>query len=169
MGCVLLSQGRFDTFWHGTCYNLGVNEFKERGFQMKKAYFLISHNQFAEGLKNALEMIIGKQDNLQAYGLIPGGHPDEIIAKIKEQITDEMEVVILGDIAGGSVCNSALGLTMRPNVVLVTGTNLPLAMEIVVSQTTKKADIDAIIASAREGMKSLAVDLNIQSGGDDFF
>ncbi|ENZ6558359.1 PTS sugar transporter subunit IIA [Enterococcus faecium] len=136
---------------------------------MKKVYFLISHNQFAEGLKKALEMIIGQQDNLQAYGLMPGGHPDEIIAKIEEQITDEMEVVILGDIAGGSVCNSALALTTRPNVVLVTGTNLPLAMEIFVSQTTKKADIDAIIANAREGMKTLAVDLNVQSGGDDFF
>ncbi|HFD1635934.1 TPA: PTS sugar transporter subunit IIA [Enterococcus faecium] len=136
---------------------------------MKKAYFLISHNQFAAGLKKALEMIIGQQDNLQAYGLMPGSHPDEIIAKIEDQITDEMEVVILGDIAGGSVCNSALALTTRPNVVLVTGTNLPLAMEIVVSQTTKKADIDAIIANAREGMKTLAVDLNVQSGGDDFF
>ncbi|WP_395522580.1 PTS sugar transporter subunit IIA [Enterococcus lactis] len=136
---------------------------------MKKAYFLISHNQFAAGLKKALEMIIGQQDNLQAYGLMPGSHPDEIIAKIEDQITDEMEVVILGDIAGGSVCNSALALTTRPNVVLVTGTNLPLAMGIVVSQTTKKADIDAIIANAREGMKTLAVDLNVQSGGDDFF
>ncbi|WP_275400288.1 PTS sugar transporter subunit IIA [Enterococcus faecium] len=136
---------------------------------MKKAYFLISHNQFAEGLKNALEMIIGKQDNLRAYGLMPGGHPDEIIAKIEEQITDEMEVVILGDIAGGSVCNSALELTTHPNVVLVTGTNLSLAMEIVGSQTTKKAEIDVIIANAREGMKILTVDLNAQSGGNDFF
>ncbi|OTO77327.1 hypothetical protein A5865_001203 [Enterococcus sp. 12E11_DIV0728] len=136
---------------------------------MKKAYYLISHNEFATGLKKAVEMIIGKQDNLKAFGLMPGGHPDEIIEKIEKEITDEMDVVILGDIAGGSVCNSALALTTRPNVVLVTGTNLPLAMEIIVTQTTDQEAIDAIIVEVREGMKTLCIEPVSGDNGEDFF
>lgn len=136
---------------------------------MKKAYFLISHNEFARGLQKALEMIIGKQDNLYAYGLMPGSHPDEIIAEIEKQITDDIEAVILADIAGGSVCNSALSLTTRPNVVLITGTNLPLAMEIIVTQTTDKETIDTIISSVREGMKTLEIEPVTGDSGDDFF
>ena len=78
---------------------------------MKKKFFLISHNEFAHGLKKALEMIIGPQENLFSYGLMPGEHPDEIAQKIDSLITEDTEAVILGDIAGGSVCNSAMRLT----------------------------------------------------------
>lgn len=136
---------------------------------MKKKYFLISHNEYALGLKKALEMIVGEQANLTAYGLMPGGHPDDIANEIEKQIDDETQVVILGDIAGGSVCNSCLPLTTKPNVVLVTGTNLPLAMEIVVAQISDKQAIDTIIAACREGMRTLTLELSNEDGGDDFF
>ncbi|CZQ99354.1 PTS sugar transporter subunit IIA [Trichococcus collinsii] len=136
---------------------------------MKKMFFLISHNEYALGLKKALEMIIGKQDNLVAYGLMPGGHPDEIIEQIENGIDDRTEVVILGDIAGGSVCNSALRLTSKQNITLVTGMNLPLAMEIIVTQTTEKEAIEAIVSCAREGMKVLEIVQTAELGGADFF
>ncbi len=136
---------------------------------MEKMYFLISHNEYANGLKKALEMIIGDQNNLIAYGLMPGGHPDDITAKIEAQITENRQIVILGDIAGGSVCNSALRLTTNPNVTLVTGTNLPLAMEIIVTQTTDKQSIEKIITAVRTGIKILEVVPVSNNGGDDFF
>lgn len=157
-----------DTSWHKYCLYKYETNVRKRS-KMKKAYFLISHNEFAYGLKKAVEMIVGKQENLTAYGLMPGDHPDNIVAKIEEQITEDMEVVILGDIAGGSVCNSALVLTTRPNVVLVSGTNLPLAMEIIVTQTTDKEAIEAIIASVREGIKMLKVQPMMGEDCDDFF
>lgn len=131
--------------------------------------FLISHNEYALGLKKALEMIAGKQENLYAYGLMPGGHPKEIMTQIKEKITEEDHVIILGDIAGGSVCNAALELTQQPNVSLVCGTNLPLAMEIILTQPKSKEAIETILSSAREGIKMLELEIASKSGEDDFF
>jgi hypothetical protein len=49
---------------------------------------------------------------------------DEIANAIEKQIESNAQIVILGDIAGKSVCNTCLQLTTNPNVVLVTGTNL---------------------------------------------
>ena len=49
---------------------------------------------------------------------------DEIANAIEKQLDNNTQIVILGDIAGGCVCNSCLQLTTNPNVVLVTGTNL---------------------------------------------
>ncbi|HIY58367.1 MAG TPA: PTS sugar transporter subunit IIA [Candidatus Tetragenococcus pullicola] len=136
---------------------------------MKKEYFMISHNEYAEGLKKAVEMIIGKQDNLTAYGLMPGEHPDEITAKIEQSLNDQTKTVILGDIAGGSVCNSALRLTTNPNVTLVTGTNLPLALEVIVSQATTEEEIAPIMKVTKEQMKILKVEPTLPTDGDDFF
>ncbi|MDT2821964.1 PTS mannose transporter subunit IIA [Enterococcus devriesei] len=136
---------------------------------MEKKFFLISHNEFAHGLKKALEMIVGPQENLFSFGLMPGGHPDEIAQKIDALITEETEAVILGDIAGGSVCNSAMRLTTKQNVVLVTGMNLPLAMEIIITQTTSREAIETIITNVKEGMKILTIVPAAQESAEDFF
>ncbi|WP_086347806.1 PTS sugar transporter subunit IIA [Candidatus Enterococcus clewellii] len=136
---------------------------------MNKKYFLISHNEFAFGLKKALEMIVGKQDNLWAYGLMPGEHPDDIIAEIESQLSDETEAVILGDIAGGSVCNSAMRLTTMKNVVLITGVNLPLAMEIIISQVTEEQAIDSLVERTRQSMKIVTVSPIQKETDSDFF
>lgn len=132
-------------------------------------FFIISHNEFAHGLKKALEMIVGPQENLKSYGLMPGNHPDNIIDEIESLISDDMEVVILGDIAGGSVCNSAMRLTTKENVLLVTGTNLALALEIIVNQATTAKLIEPLILSSREGMKILNVVSSEEDVLEDFF
>lgn len=134
-----------------------------------KKFFLISHNEYAHGLKKALEMITGVHDNLYSYGLMPGEHPDTIIKKIEEDISEQDDVIILGDIAGGSMCNSALRLTQKPNVRLISGMNLPLAMEIILMQPNTTEEINHIINNARENMKLLELELATNSGEDEFF
>nr|WP_245249563.1 PTS mannose transporter subunit IIA [Vagococcus allomyrinae] len=136
---------------------------------MKKQFFIVSHHEFAHGLKKALEMIVGTQNNLFSFGLMPGGHPDEIAQQIEALIMADTEVVILGDVAGGSVCNSVMRLTTRKNVVLVTGTNLPLAMDIIVNQTTSAEEIGKIITGAQDGMKILTLDPVSPESTEDFF
>lgn len=126
---------------------------------MSKKFFIISHNEFANGLKAALEMIAGPQNNLYAWGLMPGTHPNQIIAEVKEAMTKEDEIVILGDMAGGSLCNAAMPLTLLPNVTMVVGVNLPMAMEIILMQCTKKEEIDLILKNARKGMQILELKL----------
>ncbi|MGF1932455.1 PTS sugar transporter subunit IIA [Enterococcus casseliflavus] len=136
---------------------------------MTKKYFLISHNEYAKGLKEALEMIAGPQKNVASYCLMPGDFPDDIITKIAASFNEEDEVVILGDMAGGSMCNAAMKLSVLPNVVLVSGTNLPMAMEIILTQVTDREMINGVIANIRGGMKTLSLELSIHHAEDELF
>lgn len=135
---------------------------------MKKIYYLISNNEFSFGLKKALEMIIGKQDTLHAFGLIKGEDPAEVAAIIKSSVTKDSEVVIFSDMAEGELFESVLCLARERNVVLVTGTSLPLAIEIIVTQMTDKISIQESIKKAREGMKVLVL-TPAEDQEDDFF
>jgi mannose/fructose-specific phosphotransferase system component IIA len=130
----------------------------------RKIYF-ISHNNFAQGLKQAVEMIAGKQDNVTALGLMPGGDPNAIIKTIEADITDADEVLILGDLEGGSVCNAAMRLTIKDNVTLVTGSNLTLALQVVLD--SDPTHLDHQIEQARTGLKRLK--LKVSSNQDDNF
>jgi mannose/fructose-specific phosphotransferase system component IIA len=125
---------------------------------MTKKIFLISHNDFASGLKKSLEMICGQQEHLYSFGLMPGGHPDIIISQIETMFDEKDQVIILGDIAGGSMCNAALRLTKNENVTLIAGMNLPLAMEMVLSNPNSVEEVECIIQSSREGLKQLVIE-----------
>ncbi|MFD2728402.1 PTS sugar transporter subunit IIA [Enterococcus camelliae] len=136
----------------------------------KTVYFLISHNEFAKGLKKALEMIAGEQSNVYAFGLMPGDHPDNIVKKMEHCMTDDIDhVVILGDLAGGSVCNAALKLTVNPKVTLIAGVNLPLAMEIIIAKANTPATISPILEQAKNEMKMITVQQLKAETMEDFF
>jgi mannose/fructose-specific phosphotransferase system component IIA len=129
--------------------------------------FLVSHNHLAQGMKDSAEMIAGKQENLKAYGLMPGGHPSQIRKAIADQISSEDDVLILGDIAGGSVCNEMLELTLQENVTLVAGMSLPLVLEMILLAPTDSETMETIIVNGQSGMKRLV--LNPTSEEVDFF
>lgn len=129
--------------------------------------FLVSHNNLAQGMKDSAEMIAGKQKNFQAYGLMPGDHPSQIRKTIAAQITPEDDVLILGDIAGGSVCNEMLQLTLQENVTLVAGMSLPLVLEMLLLAPEDIETMEGIITNGQNGMKRLV--LNPISEEVDFF
>jgi mannose/fructose-specific phosphotransferase system component IIA len=141
----------------------------ERKNFMSKKYYLISHNEYASGIKKAVEMIAGPQENLKALCLMPGNHPDTVIETIERELTPNDEVVIMGDIAGGSMCNAAMRLSMLPNVVLVAGTNLPLALEVILAGATDQSTIQMIVENAKAGIKILTLDQDVSDDETELF
>ena len=97
---------------------------------------IISHGKLAEGLKDAIEMIIGPQTQFKTLGLFPEDNPDDfrdaIETSIKE-IDDGEGVLIFADLFGGSPANAAtylLRLELQ-GIEIVTGFNLPMILEII--------------------------------------
>jgi len=127
---------------------------------MEYKVILISHNDFAEGLRKALEMIMGNLSQLKAYGLQEGENPDLLIQKIRQEIAPSEQVIILADIFGGSMCNSALRLLDMENVTLVAGMNLPLAMEIILMKPKTKEALDDLIEHVKSGIKRVELDFS---------
>ena len=117
---------------------------------------LVSHGTLAKGMKNTLEMITGKLDNLQAYEAYTTSPGDEFIAEIKKTVEDfkDETVVIVTDVLGGSVNNEMTQLLAeQDNVYLITGMNFPLLITLVTHEGgVTKEDILAAIEAGKQGV-----------------
>lgn len=94
---------------------------------------LVSHSGLAEQLRAAAQMIFGTLDEqVVALGLGMEENPDDFSGRLKNAVTavDSGDgVVILADLWGGTPFNRAAMLAGE-RVVLITGVNLPLVLEL---------------------------------------
>lgn len=110
---------------------------------------LASHGSLAEGLHSAVRLIAGDADNIIALGLDAYETPEALAAVAEKRIENAMgeHTVVLCDIKGGSVYNQLLPLCGQPNVSLITGMNLNLALELAMAQpglSPRQAQAEAI-------------------------
>ena len=55
---------------------------------------LASHGRFAEGIEDSVNMIIGKQENLETFGMRAGESAVDFAEKIKAEILENVKKVI---------------------------------------------------------------------------
>lgn len=118
-----------------------------------RKFLIATHGRFASGIKSSLDMIIGAQDNifvLDAYteNNVPiQDHLDDILKEI--EIGDEL--VVFTDIMGGSITNQIIQRINSSNAHIVSGVNLPLLIEVVLSDPNE--DLQKILDDAIENAK----------------
>lgn len=118
---------------------------------------LASHGSLAEGMKSALKMILGESVETDAFGLDTWEQPQAIyeqIQKLRSELPEE-EFVILTDIKGGSVCNKMMELVTEPNVCVISGMNLTLALGLAMLPPGTKCSemIGELFEEAKEGIQ----------------
>ena len=126
---------------------------------------LASHGRFAEGLLDAVSMIIGEADEVVAMGLFPGddinAFNEDVVKKCLEMGVED-GVLVLSDLFGASPCKASI-MCLKPEVrekikfVAVTGMNLPMALEAVTSRSYMDLDelTDHIVNAGKEGVRNL--------------
>lgn len=113
---------------------------------------LCGHGKYGETIKNSLEMIAGKQDNIFAIDFTENMSVTDIMEQYNERIevaTDDVSIYC--DIPGGSPSNAAL-LTKRntTGVRVFTGLNLSMMLSLVMGES-----IENCLVSAKESIKEL--------------
>lgn len=123
-------------------------------------YIIASHGMLSKGILDSVEMIVGQVANVACISVVPGDNEETVKTKIEELLQakeEECEVVVLTDVFGGSVTNIFFPYIHSHKIHVITGVNLPLAFEILVSD--EKEDLEAVISESiqrgREGMKYL--------------
>lgn len=137
--------------------------------QLRKIY-LVSHGELAIGMKNSIQMIVGEKENLKAFAMMPGESPEDITAKIKNELNEEDEFVIISDIPSGSIHNASLQLCTADNVYLISGMVSSLVLEVLFLSDDKKFSehIDSILNATKESIKLYHNIANDKSEDDDF-
>jgi len=120
---------------------------------------LISHSNMAVGMKDTLNMIVGDDKNVLAFAAYINGSTTEI-QKVKDLIENNQneQFIVLTDLLGGSVNNEMMQLLENnKNIRLVTGMNLPLAMQLQLkAATTEKINDEELNQIINESKKALA-------------
>lgn len=119
-------------------------------------FMLASHGTFAEGIKSALELILGKQPNVSTICAYVNGEND-VKPRIKdfiEHIQPDEEWIIVTDVFGGSVNNEFMNYLRNHRIHLVSGMNLPLLVELVTNPSESAEDkIQSALEVAKEEIK----------------
>lgn len=136
-----------------------------------KYVILVSHGKFANGINDALSMLAGNREDILSVGLENGKSVDEFTAlfteKVKDISTDD-EVILLGDIIGGSPLTNATNVLVNKGIktVILGGMNLPLALTTVLMKDTVSLDeiADQVLEQARMAMQEFKI---VEESEDD--
>ncbi|EMD16241.1 hypothetical protein HMPREF9943_01644 [Eggerthia catenaformis OT 569 = DSM 20559] len=132
-----------------------------------KYLVLVSHGDFAEGLKTSLSMFASdKIDQVIALGLKNGQSADDFAETFKQAISvlnPEDTLVLLADIIGGSPLTSALNvlsdLSRLEGTRVIGGMNLPMALTAAITKDVLEGDafVSGVIQESVSGIQEFNV------------
>jgi mannose PTS system EIIA component len=142
---------------------------------MTVAVVFVGHGGYARGVREAVEMILGEQPGLGVVSLPPNGTIERVAEEVRAELVrlgaaDEAtigEALVLADLFGGSPANAVGALALRnPALHLVSGLNLPMALEVLTSAESTAAALAEVAANAgRDGVLDVAARLRATVGG----
>ena len=98
---------------------------------------LCCHGKMGEGLRNAAEMIVPTQEQLEVVSVNPADSGEVILSALKTAIHNADSgdgVLLLTDLFGGTPTNISCALLNESNIEIVTGFNLPLLIKALVTR-----------------------------------
>ena len=121
---------------------------------------LASHGGLADGARDTLDMIVGDVSNVHTISLARDDKDqieDRALALI-DSFDPSDAVYVLTDMLGSSVNNQMVSLqAKRPEVTVISGMNLPLILEIALSEEPlSEAALAEVIEQSRAGIQPIA-------------
>lgn len=132
-----------------------------------KYVVLVSHGKFAPGLHNALTMLAGegREDILSTSlenGMSSTVYADNVRNCISG-ITEEDEILLFGDLVGGSPLTTAANVIaeqgLMERTVMIGGMNLPLVLSAALTKDTMDTGelVNMLLEEAREELKQFQI------------
>lgn len=125
---------------------------------------LVSHGELGDALIRAAEMIAGPAEWVFSVPLLPGESPESFGDKLAVALREieGQETLVLIDLFGGTPYNVAARQVLKENVECVTGVNLPMLLELLMSRDDAALPelAEAIAQAGQESVKNLGPMLN---------
>ena len=115
-------------------------------------FIMATHGNFAKGIKESIELVLGKFENLEALSCYnrTNFNLESEIDKILSKYSNE-EIIVITDVAGGSVNNGFLQKVGKcKSLHVISGLNLPLMIEILNEQDSYTSAKELILSSLKE-------------------
>ena len=125
-----------------------------------KQILIATHGKMASGIRYTAELIVGQVaeiDTIDAY-VTP---EDNVEEKFREyfQKYEQDRIIVFTDLMGGSVNQKLVEYSKKENVTLVTGTNLPVLMQVMLADDDVTDDeIQEYIEDARNELQMVCLE-----------
>lgn len=115
---------------------------------------IVAHGGLAGEFRNALEHIVGRQDNLEVVSIGPDDDMTERRGEILQaarNVESGKGVIILTDMFGGTPSNLAISVIDEIPVEVIAGINLPILVKL--ASLRCEAPIDEAVSKARDAAR----------------
>ena len=125
-----------------------------------KQILIATHGKMASGIRYTAELIVGKMaeiTTIDAY-VTP---EDNVEKKFEEYFANHENdrIFVFTDLMGGSVNQKLLGYSQKESVTFITGTNLPVLMQVMMADDdVTEEEIQEFIDDAREELQMVNLD-----------
>ena len=115
---------------------------------------LVTHGRLAEELVNALEHVVGPQENVASVCI---GPDDDMEQRRQDILTSAEEVnvgdgvIVLTDMFGGTPSNLAIAIMDKVGAEVIAGVNLPMLVKLATAR--ENHDLTEAVAKAQEAGK----------------
>ena len=125
---------------------------------------VVTHGNFGKILIESAEMIIGKQPNVKALGLMPGMDPLDFRKKIIDELKSlPKKTIILSDLFGGTPSNVSASLSTEYDIECISGVNMVSLIEACTMRDILEGEklLEDIINVGKDGFKDIKRELSI--------
>ena len=116
-----------------------------------KQILIATHGKMASGIRYTAELIVGQLaeiTTIDAY-VTPEDNVEEQFKEFFEKHKED-RIIVFTDLMGGSVNQKLMEYAKQDNVTLVTGTNLPVLMQVMLADDdVSEEEIETYIEEAR--------------------
>ncbi len=117
-------------------------------------FVLTGHGQFSTGLKSAVDMVAGDQPFFEIVpfeGSEAVTYGDDLKDTITKMASECEGVLVFVDLWGGTPFNQSMMISSQvENMEIVTGANLPMLLELVVTRTCNSPSLEELASLAFE-------------------
>lgn len=133
---------------------------------------MVSHGTFAPGLHSVMKMLVGERNDILSCSLRDGEGADEYVSELEKTIapiTADDQIILLGDLIGGSPLTNALNTLAAHGLLSKTrafgGMNVPMALT--AAFDLQSDDLDGLCNSMLTEGKNAQSEVELALGNDD--
>ncbi|MBQ9027494.1 MAG: PTS mannose transporter subunit IIA [Lachnospiraceae bacterium] len=130
---------------------------------------IASHGTFAEGLIDSAQMLLGEQENIAAYCLMPSQKLESFAQILREEIDScgAGSILFLTDLMNGTPFNAVVSLVRYyPIIYHITGVNLAVLIGALVARNAG-GDMEGICQAAIRAAENSILDVRTLLSGLD--
>lgn len=125
-----------------------------------KNVLIATHGKMASGIRYTAELVVGQAASVTTIDAYVNSE-DDIEGQMREYFESRKgeRIFVFTDIQGGSVNQKLIPYAKDPNVILITGVNLPVLIQVMLSgDDVTREEIRSYIEAARQELKMIELE-----------